>query len=238
MAIGKDFSELIDSIGYEFFDVAYLENALTHSSYSNEYKAKGLTLPSNERLEFLGDAVLQIFVSEYIYDNFRSCNEGKLTVMRQRLVCEKTLSSIAEKIYLGRYIHLGKGEEETSCRTRPKVLANALEALIGALYVDSKARGDEEYKRVLLRLFSDELAVSDKVVGADYKTLLQQLVEKDGSATLEYVVESETGPDHDKFYTVIAKVNNNNVGQGRARKKRDAEMQAAKVALSLFGIKV
>lgn len=237
MAIGKDFAELISCIGYKFSDLSYLENSLTHSSYSNEYKAKGLTFPSNERLEFLGDAVLQIFISEYIYENFRTYNEGKLTVIRQQLVCERTLARIAEKIQLGKYIHLGKGEEDTSCRTRPKVLANTFEALIGAIYMDCRLQGSEEYKRVLENLFKDELSSTGKFGGSDYKTLLQQLVEKDGSAILEYSVESETGPDHDKFYTVIAKVNNNKVGEGRARKKRDAEMQAAKMALSLFGIK-
>ena len=130
MAIGKDFEELLLAIEYTFKDISLLECALTHSSYSNEYRSKGLSLPSNERLEFLGDAVLQILVSEYLYDNFQDHNEGKLTVMRQRLVCEKTLASIARSLQLGDYLHLGKGEE-ADCRSRSKVLANALEALIG-----------------------------------------------------------------------------------------------------------
>ena len=235
MAIGKELSELMKVINYNFKDPSVLQNALTHSSYSNEYKAKGLSLPSNERLEFLGDAVLEIFVSEYLYDSYTSQNEGKLTVMRQQLVCEKTLARIAEKINLGEYIHLGKGEEDNDCRKRPKVLANTLEALIGAVYVDCKTNESKEYKNVLRELFEDELSAS-YATAADYKTLLQQFIEKEGSSILEYEVVSEEGPDHDKSYTVIAKVNNNKVGEGIAGKKRDAEMKAAKMALSLFGI--
>lgn len=235
MAIGKELSELMKVINYNFKDPSVLQNALTHSSYSNEYKAKGLSLPSNERLEFLGDAVLEIFISEYLYDSYTSQNEGKLTVMRQQLVCEKTLARIAEKINLGEYIHLGKGEEDNDCRKRPKVLANTLEALIGAVYVDCKTNESKEYKNVLRELFEDELSAS-YATAADYKTLLQQFIEKEGSSILEYEVVSEEGPDHDKSYTVIAKVNNNKVGEGIAGKKRDAEMKAAKMALSLFGI--
>ena len=236
MAIGKDLSGLMDEIDYRFNDTSILQNALTHSSYSNEYKAKGLVLPSNERLEFLGDAVLQIFVSEFLFKNFTNQNEGKLTVMRQQLVCEKTLARIAEKVNLGEYIHLGKGEEDNDCRKRPKVLANTMEALIGAIYIDCNEQKTEEYIRVLTRLFEDELITSNNST-PDYKTLLQRFIEKEGSAILEYEVVSESGPDHDKCYTVIAKVNNNKVGEGTAGKKRDAEMQAARMALSLFGIK-
>jgi ribonuclease-3 len=236
MAIGKDFNNLIADLGYEFFDTSYLENALTHASYSNEYKSRGLALPSNERLEFLGDAVLQIIVSEYLYDNFKQFNEGKLTLMRQQLVCERTLAGIAKNIKLGEYIHLGKGEE-AECRHRPKVLANTLEAVIGAVFTDCRARGSEDYKAVIINLFEGEFANAVGYSINDYKTLLQKLIEKDGGATLEYEVTAEEGPDHDKIYTVVAKVNNNVVGMGSAGKKRDAEMSAAKMALELFGIK-
>ena len=148
MAIGKSFSELEKKLGYVFSDSSYLENALTHSSYSNEYKSRGLTLPSNERLEFLGDAVLQISVSEYLYDNFKSYSEGRLTRMRQMLVCEKTLAKIAASISLGDYIHLGRGEEN-DCRTRPKVLADTLEAVLGAMFIDSREKGNDNYKKVI-----------------------------------------------------------------------------------------
>ena len=236
MAIGKDFSSLSLAIDYKFADPAYLQNALTHASYSNEYKSRGLSLPSNERLEFLGDAVLQIIVSEYLYDNFKEFNEGKLTLMRQQLVCERTLARVAAGVSLGDYIHLGKGEE-AECRQRPKVLANTLEAVIGAVFSDCRAKGSEEYKRVVINLFKDEFSNAAGYTVNDYKTLLQKLVEKDGGATLEYEVTDESGPAHEKVYSVVAKVNNNVVGKGSAGKKRDAEMIAAKMALELFGIK-
>ena len=237
MAIGKDFKFLETKIKYKFSEESYLENALTHSSYSNEYKAKGLLIPSNERLEFLGDAILEMVISEYLYNNFRDVSEGKLTRMRQQLVCEKTLVKIAESIELGNYIHLGRGEEY-DCRTRPKVLADTLEALFAAIYMDSRALGNEKYKDIIINLYSSEFETSTVSGVSDYKTLLQQFIEKDGSAVLEYAVVEEKGPEHNKHFTVVAKVNNNVAGTGSARNKKGAEMQAAKNALKLFGFKL
>lgn len=236
MGIGKSFDALMEKIEYRFADDAYLENALTHSSYSNEYKIKGLLLPSNERLEFLGDAVLQIVVSEYLYDNFKDLGEGRLTRMRQQLVCEKALARVASRISLGDYIHLGRGEEN-DCRTRPKVLADTLEAVLAAIYIDCRTYGSDKYKAVIQNLFKDEFSAALTASDKDYKTLLQQLIEKDGTAVLEYEIVDEEGPEHDKTFTVVAKVSNNVVGRGRATNKKDAEMQAAKMALELFGIK-
>ena len=236
MAIGKSFDELMKRIGYSFAEPDILQNALTHASYSNEYKTKGHNLPSNERLEFLGDAVLEIVISEYLYDNFRAYGEGKLTRMRQNLVCEKTLARVAARLSLGDYIHLGNGEE-SDCRTRPKVLADTLEAVLAAVYIDCRARCSEEYKSVITALYMDELSDATNTGGADYKTALQQFVEKDGSAILEYAVTSERGPEHNKEFTVVAKVNNNVVGTGVAFSKKDAEQQAARAALKLFGFK-
>lgn len=236
MAIGKSFEELQKKLGYKFFDSSYLENALTHSSYSNEYKSRGLSIPSNERLEFLGDAVLQIAVSEYLYDNFKTYSEGRLTRMRQMLVCEKTLAKIAASIDLGDYIHLGRGEE-TDCRTRPKVLADTLEAVLGAMFIDSREQGNDEYKKVIATLFGEQISNSDSSADYDYKTMLQQFIEKDGSATLEYEVIAQSGPEHKKEFTSVAKVSNNIVGKGVAYSKKDSEMQAAKCALMLFGFK-
>jgi ribonuclease-3 len=235
MGIGKDFSSLLEKIGYHFENQELLDGALTHASYSNEYKLKGLRLPSNERLEFLGDAILQIVVSEFLYDNFE-LDEGKLTVMRQKLVCEKALYTVGNSIDLGEYIHLGKGEEG-DCRTSPKVIANTLEALIGAVFLDCRERGRDDYKDVVLKLFHEYLAFKSVSPSTDYKTMLQKLCEKDGLAELEYRVIEESGPDHDKTYTVGCYVNNNMVGTGVARKKRDAEMLSAKIALQLFGYK-
>ena len=236
VAIGKKLDELYGKLGYTFLDPDLLENALTHSSYSNEYKTRGLNLPSNERLEFLGDAVLEIVISEYLYDNYKSLGEGKLTRIRQQLVCEKTLARLASGLAIGEHIHLGRGEEN-DCRNRPKVLADALEAIFGAVFLDCRMKGKNDYKKVILDLFSSELSNVSQNGSTDYKTMLQQLIEKDGSATLEYVVASETGPEHKKQFTVEARVNNNVVGIGVAFSKKDAEMNAAKLALELFGIK-
>lgn len=237
MAIGKKFDTLENNLRYNFFNPSYLENALTHSSYSNEYKLKGLNLPSNERLEFLGDAVLEMVISEYLFDNFKSYGEGKLTRIRQYLVCEKTLAKVANSINLGDFIHLGRGEE-SDCRTRPKVLADAMEAVIAAIFIDCRCKNTDEYKKVIISLFSEEIRNASMASTPDYKTMLQQFVEKDGSASLDYEVVGENGPEHKKEFTVVAKVNNNIVGTGKAFSKKAAEMKAAKSALSLFGFKI
>lgn len=235
MAIGKEISLLQNALNYSFLDISYLENALTHSSYSNEQKSKGIFLESNERLEFLGDAVLQNVISRYLFENYKKYSEGTLTRMRQYLVCEKTLSKIAAEINLGDYLNLGKGEELNGCRQRPKVLADALEAVFAAVYLDSVS-DHTACNRVILSLFEEIIGGLDNSFEGDYKTMLQQLVEKDGMAELKYEVVCETGPEHNKKFTVVAMINNNEVGKGEARNKKDAEMQAARVALKLFGI--
>ena len=237
MALGKEALELASKIGYTFTDLTYLEVALTHSSYTNEMRKRGIKATSNERLEFLGDAVLEIVISEYLYSNFSKYREGALTKMRQQLVCEKTLARIATSLDLGAYINLGNGEESADLRRRPKILADALEALIAAVYLDSTAKGSDSYKSVILALFLDEIDAAANQ-RTDYKTMLQQLAEQEGSAILEYKIVSEDGPEHDKLFTVEAIVNNNVVGRGSAQTKKDAEMQAAKMALQLFGVVV
>ncbi len=237
MALGKDAIELMDRISYIFADVSYLDAALTHSSYTNELRSRGMKADSNERLEFLGDAVLQLVISEHLYSCYSKHREGALTKMRQQLVCEKTLARIANKIELGIYINLGNGEESSDCRNRPKILADALEALIAAIYLDSSIKGSEEYKRVIIMLFDDEIKKASQG-GSDFKTRLQQLAEQDGAALLEYRIISEEGPEHNKSFTVAAFINNNEVGRGSGRTKKLAEMQAAKMALKLFGVLV
>ncbi len=238
MAIGKEIFELQNVIEYEFSDLSYLERAVTHSSFSYEMRAKGMNILSNERLEFLGDAVLEIVISEYLFKSFDSLDEGFLTKMRQYLVCEKTLAKIAERINLGSYLNLGRGEEGAGLRSRPKVLADALEALIAAVYLDSKGKDGSCAKNLILKLFSEEINNSRNMQKGDYKTMLQQLVEKDGSATLEYKLVREEGPEHKKLFEIEAYVNNNLVGGGTGFNKKDAEMAAARDALLLFGVKV
>ena len=235
MALGKDVLELQNKISYRFHDLSYLDAALTHSSYTNEMRAKGMKAESNERLEFLGDAVLQLVISEHLFKNYSKHREGALTKMRQQLVCEKTLDRIAKRLSLDEYINLGNGEELGDCRSRPKILADALEALIAAVYLDSISRGCDDYKSIVLSLFDDEIKGS-AVQRTDFKTKLQQLAEQDGAALLEYRVISEDGPEHNKSFTVAAYVNNNEVGRGLGRTKQHAEMQAAKMALKLFGV--
>ncbi len=235
MAIGRDSMFLAEKIGYKFNNTAYLDTALTHSSYTNEMRTKGIKADSNERLEFLGDAVLEIVISEYLYNNFSKHREGALTKQRQAIVCEKTLFEVASKISLGEFINIGCGEEQNGCRRRPKVLADAMEALIAAIYLDSKEQGSTEYTEVILKLLEPILEQGTLNQRTDYKTMLQQLSEQDGSVILEYRVICESGPEHDKEYTVAAFVNDNEVGRGVAKNKKDAEMSAARAALLLFG---
>lgn len=235
MALGKDVIELQDRISYCFSDVSYLDAALTHSSYTNEMRSRGIKAASNERLEFLGDAVLQLVISEHLYSSYSNYREGALTKMRQQLVCEKTLARIASSIDLGSYVNLGNGEEITDCRSRPKILADALEALIAAVYLDCVQSDSDAYKFVVLSLFEGEIFLASQQ-NTDFKSQLQQLAEQDGAALLEYRVILEEGPQHNKQFTVAAYINNNEVGRGSGSTKKLAEMQAAKMALKLFGV--
>ena len=236
MGIGCNITDLTAKLGYNFVDITYLQTALTHSSYSNEMRSRGFRAESNESLEFLGDAVLQIVISEVLYDKFRKLGEGTLTKYRQSLVCEKTLSTIADGIELGKYLNVGTGEEVMNIRQRPKVLADALEAVIAAVYLDDRENGRGTlYFAVIYNLFS---AVIDKVVAGgnkDYKSLLQQFVDKNSDSVLTYRYE-ESGPEHQKTFTATAYINNNKVGTGVGSTKRMAETNAAKAALKLFGI--
>ena len=235
MGIGRDFLELQEKIGYQFDDLKYLEVALTHTSYMNEQKAHGHLYQSNERLEFLGDAVLQIVISDMLYSRFDGYGEGSLTRMRQYLVCQKTLAKIAEKYNLGAYINVGSGEERNSCRKRPRILANTLEALVAAVYLDA-TEYDKTYVDVVLKMFEDEIKNAQMAEAGDAKSLLQILVEQTGKGdVLEYVVKSTEGPEHNKRFTVGAMINNSEVGTGSAGALKDAEMLAAKEALRLFG---
>lgn len=230
----KERAGLEKVIGYTFKDITLLETALTHSSYSNEAKSKGANIECNERLEFLGDSVLSIIASEYLFFEF-DCPEGELTRMRAEIVCEKALSVLAEKIGLGEYLNLGHGEELSGGRKRPSLLADAFEALLAAMFIDS-GMNKNVVASFLLPLLREELAKLELTGAAkDFKTLLQQFVQQVGGEVLEYFVIDERGPDHAKVFTVEARLNSNVIGIGEGKSKRAAEQMAAKQALALFG---
>lgn len=220
--------ELEKKINYEFKNKSLLTTALTHSSYANE---KGGVL-YNERLEFLGDSVLGIITAEYLFTNHKDFPEGELTKVRAALVCEKALYSFAKEIDLGEYLLLGKGEMRTGGKNRPSILADAFEALIAAIYLDG---GMEQAKKFVLHFIigAQEQAIE---INTDYKTKLQEIIQKNPEERIEYAVLGETGPDHDKRFIVAVKLNSNVIGKGEGRSKKKAEQLAAKEALRLMGL--
>jgi ribonuclease-3 len=235
MGIGKDLFELMKTIEYTFSDASHLEIALTHTSYSNEMKKKGFRAQSNEAYEFMGDAVLELIISEELF-NGTPKNEGIMTKQRQSLVCEGTLARIAKSISLGDYLNIGTSEENTDLRNRDKILADSLEALICAIYFDSRdIYGLSVCRDVVKRLYKDEIKRVSNSVSSDYKSMLQQFVEQNSGSVLVYEYE-DSGPEHEKKFTAVAFINNNPVGRGEGKTKRTAETAAAKSALKLFGI--
>jgi len=231
----KPMSGLEASIGYTFKNKDILTEALTHSSYSNEMKSKGEHVAYNERLEFLGDSVLSIVVSSFIFEKYRNKQEGDLTKIRASVVCEKALSKFATEIELGSYMFLGHGESMNNGRSRPSIIADAFEALLAAIYLDSGEVFDN-VEAFLLPFVSREIEhIAETGVFIDYKTALQQIVQQASGEILEYVLVEESGPDHNKQFKIEARLNSNVIGRGSARTKREAEQQAAKEALVLFG---
>ena len=218
---------LQDRIGYRFRDPSLLERALTHSSYANECKQK---TECNERMEFLGDAVLSIIVADHIFHKFHLA-EGDLTKIRASLVCEKSLFEFARKIDLGSELLLGHGEEQTGGRERPSVVSDAFEALIAAIYLDS---GLEKAAQFVLPFVEEDLG-HEEAPFVDYKTRLQEIIQKNPEERVEYVLVSAQGPDHDKKFVVEVHLNSNVIGRGVSRSKKGAEQAAAQEALSLMG---
>ena len=214
-------------IGYTFQNKSLIETALTHSSYANEMKHG---TKYNERLEFLGDAVLSIIVSDYLFNKFH-LPEGELTKLRASLVCEKTLHLFAQHIALGDYLRLGRGEEMTGGRERPSICADAFEAVIAAIYLD----GGIEAARSFVLPFAVGMLEEHATPFKDYKTLLQEIIQQNPEEKLNYVVIGESGPDHDKHFTVEVHLNSNVIGKGGGRSKKEAEQQAAREALELMG---
>lgn len=218
-----------ENIRYKFKDRKLLINALSHSSYANERKNPN---GSNERLEFLGDSVLSVVVSDYLYKHLDSVAEGDLTKLRASLVCEKSLHVFAQQIELGKFILLGKGEENTGGRERPSILADAFEAVIAAIYLDG---GMEAARKHILRFIPENPINGTKMAFGDFKTVLQEIVQKNPEEKVEYVLIGEEGPDHNKRFVVEVMLNSQVIGKGKGRSKKDAEQLAAKEALELMG---
>lgn len=218
--------DLEDAIGYRFHNISLLQNALTHSSYANERWHNSLL--SNERLEFLGDSILGMLVAEYLFRNFPDRPEGELTRMRADMVCEKTLAAVANSIHLGDHLLLGHGEEQGGGRSRDSILADAMESIIAASFLDG---GMEAALRFIQRFILVEVPVT-KLHNADYKTQLQELVQQKRNQVLTYALTGETGPDHDKRFDVEVSLNGSTVGKGCGRSKKRAEQDAARDAIA------
>lgn len=225
----EEFAELEKRIGYTFRNRELIHEALSHSSYANEKKKQRR---SNERLEFLGDSVLSVVVSQHLFTNYPELPEGELTKIRAALVCEKSLHRFALQIGLGEFLLLGKGEEHTGGRERPSILADAFEAVIAAIYLDG---GLEPAREHIMHFIPKSLPENRAVLFGDYKTALQEVIQKNPEEKVEYILTSESGPDHNKFFVVEVCLNSNVIGRGEGKSKKEAEQMAAKEALMLMG---
>jgi ribonuclease-3 len=217
--------DLETALGYRFHDITLLQNALTHSSYANERWHDSLR--SNERLEFLGDSILGMVVAEHLYRNFPDRPEGELTRMRADMVCEQSLAAVANKLGLGQHMLLGHGEERFGGKNRPSILADAVESIIAACYLDG---GFEAASGFICRFILTEVPVQ-RLHNVDYKTALQELVQQKKHQTLMYALIGQSGPDHDKSFRVQVSLNGSVVGIGEGSSKKRAEQDAARCAI-------
>lgn len=223
----NDLENFEKEIQYNFKNKTNLILALTHSSYANEFKSEKLS--SNERLEFLGDSVLSVVISENIYKNYSHLTEGEMTKFRANVVCESSLENCANNLNIGQFLLLGKGEEITGGRTRTSILSDAMEALIGAIYIDG---GFESAKNFVLNQMKKY--VDDSIKGEifmDYKTQLQEIIQKSNDQKVTYEIIDEKGPDHSKIFVSQVKLDDEVIGVGKGRTKKEAEQMAAKTSL-------
>ena len=225
--MNENLAQLQKNLGYKFKDISLLETALTHSSFANE-QTDGTVC--NERLEFLGDSILGFVSAKYFFENFDS-PEGELTKHRAARVCEKALCLFAKELEIGPALRLGKGETRTGGSERPSILADAFEAVLAAVYLDG---GLEEASKIVLRFIPRHDALDE---AKDYKTLLQEVIQRNREEHIEYVLIDSSGPDHAKTFTVEVHLNSNVIGRGTGKSKKLAEQHAAKEALALMGIK-
>ena len=215
--------ELEVKTGHHFKDISLLRTALTHSSYANERKCQ-----SYERLEFMGDSILGYTTAEFLYRHEPMLPEGRMTKLRAELVCEVALHKVAQEMGIGQYLLLGKGEENSGGRERVSILADIIEAIIAAIYIDG---GMEDAKRFIMEKVLCDVEISDNHRTADYKTELQELVQKKSNRHISYELVSESGPDHNKSFTFSVSVNGEKIGEGSGRTKKEAEQMAAMEAL-------
>lgn len=224
----KDFENTIE---YKFDKINILNEALTHSSYSNESRNRHIR--NNERLEFLGDSVLSLVVSQYIYLKYNNLPEGELTKVRANVVCEPSLAHQAKKLNIGAYLLLGRGEEVTGGRDRISILADAFEAVIGAIYLDG---GMEAASKFILKMLAHSIRLaSEGNLFRDYKTDLQELLQSRFDEKISYKIIRETGPDHDKTFQAEVALGSETLGSGQGKSKKEAEQNAAKKALKKVG---
>lgn len=229
--MAADILTLEEQLGYTFRDPTQLLTALTHTSYANEHK-----IEHNERLEFLGDAILGAVMSRILFERYPAESEGTLSSYRDYLVCEATLSRVAHRISLGEYIRLGKGERKNGGAEKSSILADATEAVVAAVYLDAEDEGAAAVRALLLRLFDAEFTACGHA--GDAKSLLKKVIEQGGSERLDYRRVSASGPAHAPRYTVEALLNSNVIGRGEGSTVQEAEQNAAKEALALFGAKI
>jgi len=225
-----DISVLETTLGYEFKDKRLIERALTHSSYANENKRFGAQ--DNERLEFLGDSILGMEVAAYLYANYPNLREGEMTRLRAELVCEGSLAAIAAELGLGQFLRLGKGENAGGGRSRPSILSDAVEAVLAACWLDG---GADVAHRLVHEYVISKISADMHQTDRDYKTELQEYVQRKAGNSFRYEPAGESGPDHDKRFTVNLIINDRVAGSGTGRSKKEAEQRAAKAALEAFG---
>ena len=217
--------DLETAIGYKFKNITILQNALTHSSYANERWHDNLK--SNERLEFLGDSVLGMVVAEHLFHSFPDRLEGDLTRMRADMVCEKSLAKIAQQVDLGKYLQLGHGEEQSGGRNRSSILADAVEAVLAACFLDGGMEAAEQFIHKFVLCNTPMSAMKN----VDYKTALQELVQQKKNQQISYKLVGESGPDHDKSFAVEVSLNETVAGRGEGSSKKRAEQEAARMAI-------
>lgn len=227
----KSMKALQKQIGYTFKDESLLKLALTHSSYANENKFEDVDY--NERLEFLGDSVLGVIISRYVFEKYPEYREGELTKTRSKMVCESTLAECAKAIDLGQHMFFGKGEALTGGRTRKSILADAFEALLAAIYLDSNF---ETVEKMIFKLMQEKIDMAEAgLIVDDYKTYLQELVQVKKENRIKYELMDESGPDHQKKFITAVKLNQKTIGTGEGSSKKESEQEAAKNALRRKG---